>query len=420
MWKTKHGRTVNRLSRLNGNSPYLLLTPIVALMLAAPFYTLSRGGFAIFCLTMCTWLIVWAIKLKQIKYNQLNFLVTIPIIFIFIGYFVDFKPILNRLEAKNSWYQTQYTRPCDNDTIHVKAVLPPPPYDNDHLLFEICETQNVSTRKSIYKSVLFKNGNLGLSIVDRVTKGSINYVFTNLVSELNGGALELQISRNYSGVTALANSKTLRGIEETSGDSPTLWSHPIVPNEILLNQSETIPKDDNVQLKLIRFTYQIMNSDSYADSSKKDIFAVDHSAYFSINRLFSMLNSRERIYSNTWKMVNDYTWLGCGSAAWSPVYFLYRNTDEEWHAWAHCDWIEYWVSFGLIGMIPGLSLFVLTMIPIRSQAGILSSNWLITGLNLAIAGCLVHALFDFPLQVISIMHLFVILCVIKMVANRQS
>ena len=117
-------------------------------------------------------------------------------------------------------------------------------------------------------------------------------------------------------------------------------------------------------------------------------------------------------------MAEDYSLLGSGSGAWGTVYFLYHDADEIWDAWVHCDWLEYWINFGLFGTIPGLVLLILTSISFNAKSGITSHTWMRTALNLAITGCLLHALFDFPLQVISIMHLFIILCAVKFVIRK--
>ena len=140
--------------------------------------------------------------------------------------------------------------------------------------------------------------------------------------------------------------------------------------------------------------------------------------YLSLSHIFSKISYRDRIYEDSLRMAKDFRMLGCGSGAWGTVYFLYHDADEVWDAWVHCDWLEDWINFGLLGTVPGFVLLIITSISFKAKSGITSHAWMHTALNLAITGCLLHALFDFPLQVISIMHLFVILCAVKFAIRR--
>ncbi|MDB4642657.1 O-antigen ligase family protein, partial [Verrucomicrobia bacterium] len=160
-----------------------------------------------------------------------------------------------------------------------------------------------------------------------------------------------------------------------------------------------------------------ITSEASPDQNKESIqLTLDDN--WSFSQILSNMSSRDRIYEDSLRMAKDYRMLGCGSGAWGTVYFLYHDADEEWDAWVHCDWLEYWINFGFFGTVPGLVLLILTSISFKAKSGITSHTWMRTALNLAITGCLLHALFDFPLQVVSIMHLLVILCAVKFAIQK--
>ncbi|MDA7665728.1 O-antigen ligase family protein, partial [Verrucomicrobia bacterium] len=208
--------------------------------------------------------------------------------------------------------------------------------------------------------------------------------------------------------------------EKTTGESPPTWNYPITPNEILVYKNAALKKGEpNFKCRLLTIE-PIVTGDIQNKNIESIRLKFDES--WSLSEIISKMGSRYRIYEDSWRMAKDYKFLGCGSGAWGTVYFLYHDADEVWDAWVHCDWLEYWINFGLLGTAPGFILLALTLIPTRSASStsIKADPWLNIALNLAIAGCLIHALFDFPLQVISIMHLFVILCAVKMTLKKAA
>ncbi|MBI3852424.1 MAG: O-antigen ligase family protein [Verrucomicrobia bacterium] len=132
------------------------------------------------------------------------------------------------------------------------------------------------------------------------------------------------------------------------------------------------------------------------------------------------LTSREHIYETAAGIARDYPLFGIGPGAFEPVFQLYRASEEEfWPAELHNDWLEIRITFGWLGsgFIMAALLLVLarwflpTGIPIR---------WTFTSLLwLSLAGCLIHARFDFPFQIYSILMMFVLLCAILFTLSRR-
>ena len=132
------------------------------------------------------------------------------------------------------------------------------------------------------------------------------------------------------------------------------------------------------------------------------------------------LGGRVEIYRNSRQMLLDYPVFGSGPGTFSSVYQYYReHVTQEWVAQAHDDWLETRITFGWAGFSLVLAALLVALLHWPWGAGIPIPRELVTMLWLAIAGCLVHARFDFPLQIHSILALFLTACVILSCANRR-
>ena len=416
IWMMQYAKSVRmKTGRKSGESHFTLI-PAICMMIAAPFISLSRGGFVVlgYMLLMgITWVLF---NRNLLKGRQKAGLGIILLMGIGLSYYIGWKPLLKRLNSQNLWYETQIEAPNYGDKITYISDLPAPPYDRDHTLFMITDSQSGKFRKSYFQANLYKNGTLRALLYDYSTKSHIYTTYTNLTEVLESGSLELEITRNSEGIKSIANETALIGIEKRSGKNPPTWNHPVIPNEILVYKKTTLKKGEP-DLKSRLLTVEPIASEASPDQNKESIQLTldDH---WSFKQVLSNSNSRDRIYEDSLRMAKDYRMLGCGSGAWGTVYYLYHDADEVWDAWVHCDWLEYWINFGFFGTIPGFVLLILTSVSFKAKSGITSHTWMRTALNLAITGCLLHALFDFHLQVVSIMHLFIILCAVKFALRK--
>ena len=405
-----------QIGQKGGESHYTLI-PAVCIMVSAQVISLSRGGFVVLVFLLLVGVLLILIKPSVTKGRQCLGITVLIVACIGVTYCIGWEQLLERFKSENSWHETQIEQPNTTETITYEAMLPPPPYDRPSQLFMITNSRYDKFRKGYLYSVLYMNGNLMIALCDDRTKSKINTTFTNLSEHLDKGKLTLRISRGVEGLTVLANKQQLFGTERSSGKNPHSWNYPVVPNEIHINKKTTIKTGaPDLKSRFITVHPTLNQKGTETDISGQSV-EIDLTKSWSLAEIASLSSSRLRIYDDAFRMAKDFRWLGVGSGAWSTAYYLYHDEDEPWNAWAHCDWLEYWITFGLLGTIPGLTLLGLTVVGTRRQLGLPSIKWISMGLNLAIAGCLLHALFDFPLQVISIMHLFVILCAIKMVAT---
>ena len=130
--------------------------------------------------------------------------------------------------------------------------------------------------------------------------------------------------------------------------------------------------------------------------------------------------TRQAMYDAARPMATDYPLFGTGPGTFESVFQLYRNsTDTYWPAQLHNDWLETRITFGCLGSV--LIALVLVAVVLRwfAPGGIHGGRRFIILIWLALAGCLVHARYDFPFQVHSIVFLFLVLCAILFVLTRR-
>ncbi|MCX6930273.1 MAG: hypothetical protein NT154_44750, partial [Verrucomicrobia bacterium] len=83
------------------------------------------------------------------------------------------------------------------------------------------------------------------------------------------------------------------------------------------------------------------------------------------------------------------------------------------------DWLETRITFGWIGS--GLIALAFATVVLRwfAGGGIHGGRRFVMLMWLALGGCLVHARFDFPFQIYSILFLFLVLCAVLFNLSRH-
>lgn len=140
-------------------------------------------------------------------------------------------------------------------------------------------------------------------------------------------------------------------------------------------------------------------------------------AFFGWDQLASRLDTKDHLggrgetYALAARMADDYPWFGTGPGSFGSVFQFYRHSPADyWPGQLHNDWLEYLITFGRLGAALLLAAFV-TVLARAFCPGGQRVPWVFAAcLWTALAGCLLHARFDFPLQIYSIQFVFVLLC----------
>lgn len=130
---------------------------------------------------------------------------------------------------------------------------------------------------------------------------------------------------------------------------------------------------------------------------------------------------REAMYETASRMVEDYPLLGVGPGAFEPVFQLYRgSTADYWPAQLHNDWMELRITFGGLGFgMIGLAL-ILVLGRWWVPGGIHGGRRFVMLIWVALAGALVHARFDFPFRIYSVVLLFLLLGAVLFVVSCRG
>jgi O-antigen ligase len=132
--------------------------------------------------------------------------------------------------------------------------------------------------------------------------------------------------------------------------------------------------------------------------------------------------AREGLYLTGHYMAQDNAWFGTGPGTFATMYQLYfpgRLNDEDWLAQMHNDWLETLITFGRVGAAPIFLTLVLVLAHWFRGGGIYGNKNFVMLLWVALGGCLVHAAFDFPFQVHSVLTLFLVLCAVLSCLTRR-
>ena len=134
----------------------------------------------------------------------------------------------------------------------------------------------------------------------------------------------------------------------------------------------------------------------------------------------SLDSRRHEIWENTWKIVKDFPLYGAGPGTFDSVYGLYRPTlQDRWFAQAHNDWLEFLATFGIAGCVFLLSGLVLVLVSPLVENRVPVPRVFLWLVWLGLVNCLVFAAVDFPLQIYSLVFLFLVLCAVLSCVSRK-
>ncbi len=119
-------------------------------------------------------------------------------------------------------------------------------------------------------------------------------------------------------------------------------------------------------------------------------------------------------------MARDNALFGTGPDTFGTMYQLYRRSEtDEWLAHMHNDWLETLITFGRVGTAPIFLTALLVLSHWFWSGGIYGNKYFVMLLWVPLGGCLIHACFDFPLQIHSVFTLFLVLCAVLSCLSRH-
>ena len=132
------------------------------------------------------------------------------------------------------------------------------------------------------------------------------------------------------------------------------------------------------------------------------------------------LSGRGTLYENANTIARDYPVYGTGLCTFRAMYHFSRTDDTQTkNIFCHNDWLETRITLGWVGFAIVCLLFITIGLRFR-YPGPIAVPWEFASLiSVALLGCLLHAKFDFPLQIHSIFCLFMLNCCILMCLGKE-
>jgi O-antigen ligase len=124
------------------------------------------------------------------------------------------------------------------------------------------------------------------------------------------------------------------------------------------------------------------------------------------------MNGRKLIYEDAARMADDFAVFGSGAETFAPLYYFYRKKDPDWNAYVHDDYLETRITFGTVGFVVILLIFLAVWLVPFFGNGIPAPPEFFVLIGVAMVGILAHAKFDLPFQIYSIHSQFVLLCAV--------
>jgi hypothetical protein len=122
---------------------------------------------------------------------------------------------------------------------------------------------------------------------------------------------------------------------------------------------------------------------------------------------------RQTLSQVGWEIATDNLVFGTGPGSLETIYQLYmHNRTDFWPAQLHNDWMEILATFGCVGFALIFLCLLLAASHCLFGQGIPGEKHFVRLAWIALAGCLLHARFDWPFECHSVLTLFLVICAI--------
>jgi len=126
------------------------------------------------------------------------------------------------------------------------------------------------------------------------------------------------------------------------------------------------------------------------------------------------MSRRAGIYENALPIARDFPVYGTGPGSFGSLYQLYRAKPEQtWAAYVHDDWLETRITFGWVGFSAVVAMLLIVFVRAFGSGGLDVPIEFYALTTLSLIGCLMHAKFDFPFQIYSVVFLFLLLAAVQ-------
>tara|TARA_B100000579_G_C22836016_1_gene858811 strand:- start:2141 stop:2890 length:750 start_codon:yes stop_codon:yes gene_type:complete len=142
-------------------------------------------------------------------------------------------------------------------------------------------------------------------------------------------------------------------------------------------------------------------------------------------RLMDSMNgieARIKLFNIAIKMIEEYPIFGSGPGSFEAIaQFELNDKFTVWESWAHNDFLEFRLTFGIGSIIFICLAIILSLQSVLRLFFLRTCSYFITFCLIAIFGVLSHSMMDFPLQTYVVLHLLsIIIAAIQTCATQKN
>lgn len=412
-----------RTARL-GQGAHVVLLPLAILIAIGPLVATSRGGVLIALLGS-----IAAVGLFILFAQRTTVATRIGITVLFsaiigLGAWLGWEPLQKRLSSPTVRFATTAGDIYSSEaSVFTRLTVPTLEEKKTIYLPILSPIQTFYTGPDSLVARILSNGQLQIYKVGTTTGDYVMKVVADFTKRFGGQDVELMWVKTDD-LRIYVNGEPLETSELTRGNPPE-WGTEVGISFV----QNSYAKATGGYIEETRiFSRAVLPSDIPLFDEMPDLAMENGLVFykdFTEEGLYSMLNAdssgREEIFQVAMKIHEDFPLFGSGPWSFAYVNSVYlENSYQTWQAFVHDDYLETLATFGIVGLTILLVMLGIVFLHWWVGQGIGQYFPFAAMVLIGLGGCLAHAKFDFPFQVYSVLHMFLINCCILMVTARRS
>jgi hypothetical protein len=408
-----------------GSTPHVLLPVCIVVIGACPMISLSRGAALIMGLLAASAATLLLTVERSAHHRILVRIGPILLLAAALGAYLVWPAFKSRL-APNNLHSGDRIFTLAESTVLCAISVPTSLASKVTVVAGVSSSRESPFSRSSLVAFLDTDGSLKVRLYGQASGDYVQREVRGFLTNYVGLDVRLALIRT-TGLSIFVNGNELSSTELVSG-SPPAWNHPVETAAIWVGRRNSTGHFSIPVLWLSVFDRalgpsELQFSPTQISGSLHPTVHLELDSEQGRSLAWALrnmnLSGREVIYRNARRIAEDFPLLGTGPGSFASIYQLYlEQKDQGWEAYVHDDWLETQITFGWVGF----TLILASLLTVGCfwffGCGVGADGTLFGLITLSLFGCLVHAKFDFPLQVYSILHLFLLECVILTCLSR--
>lgn len=414
-----------RTARL-GQGAHVVLLPLGVIIAISPLIATSRGGVLISLIGTCASVFLFLVFAKRT-----SLLVKTGIFVLFSGIvgfggWLGWETLEKRLFQANTMFSTTTQDTYANEvTVKTSVNIPVVEKKRSWNLQLLTPIQYPPNTANTLEAWVDTAGNLNIRQKGKTTSDWIMNTVTNFLPQYQGKDTELQWVKKDT-LEVFVNGEIVETIEKTNGLAPN-WNLKtgikFVRNGVGYSgagQGGYIYSTEVYSKALTPLDIELEETLGSQPEERGLIFKGDFTKSGFFNTINQSSSGRDEIYNVARKIHNDFPLYGTGPGSFFTVNKMYlENTYQRWFGYVHDDFLETLTTYGIVGSTAVGLMLLVVFCHWLIGSGIHQSFPFYALMMVSVLGCLGHAKFDFPFQVYSIVHIFIMNCCVLMCTARR-